>query len=535
MLFISVLVTIFMTILKAYVWLLKQMFKLIWNVYKLFVCLFPAAGIVLAALVVFECAGFATGNDYIGKASDFVSQYVHAQAGTPLDNTANNVEENGDASKTVIYEAENISDSTGSTNNMAGNTGNPTGSTSDVAGTASDISGYASSYASDLTENLTSDLQKNIENGVSDISEKVTQTLLQSVTSWWEGILEQSEQKAYAVIAWAITILIGIPIFLGLLFLSAAASGLHFLGIAIICDLVLYIARSIFGMTTPFRQFRRRYCFLFHTKPFYDPKYEDSYQDWLKRHHDEFENDTFGTDRAYDEDYDPEEDYNRVGKRDFEGRRVTRKEAKKLERIKKRQRNYDDYYEDYYDRLESQEEYEDDEDYDSDYDEEDGYDRIDGFEAEDEECEYAGRSSRNGRNSSNNRNHRDSRADQNSSNNYSYSRKNSQNSRSRKKSFDDYYEDDDEENEDYSQFEDEADDDAFYEQSRRKTRTSGSSASSKDRYKTFDFFAGCRSRDGVVKKYHSLAKLYHPDNLEGDSSAITEINRQYKEAMGKYK
>lgn len=503
MLFISVLVTIFMTILKAYVWLLKQMFKLVWNVYKLFVCFFPAAGIVLAALVVFECAGFATGSDYIGKASDFVSQYVHAQAGTPLDNTANESIENGDASKSVS---------------------GTTGSTSDVVGKASDISGYASSYASDLTENITSDLQKNIESGVSDISEKVTQTLLQSVTSWWEGILEQSEKKAYVVIAWAITILIGIPIFLALLFLSAAASGLHFLGIAIICDLVLYVARSIFGMTTPFRQFRRRYCFLFHTKPFYDPKYEDSYQDWLKRHHDEFENDTFGTDRAYGEDYEPEEDYNRVGRRDFDGRRVTRKEAKRLDRIRKRQKNYDDYYEDYYDRLEAQEE-DGDEDYNEAYDE-DGYDRIDESEDQDEDFDNINRDGRNDRKRSNSRTDRERRSRN------SYDKRSSQYSRSRKSSYDDYYEDDDEENEEYSRMEDE---EAHYEQSRRRTRASGSSVSNKDRYKTFDFFAGCRSRDGVVKKYHSLAKLYHPDNLEGDASAITEINRQYKEAMGKYK
>ncbi len=410
------------------------MFKLIWNVYKLFVCLFPAAGIVLAALVVFECAGFVTGNDYIGKASDFVSQYVHAAAPTPLDNAVNGTSQNADISKT-----------------------------------ASDVSGYASS----ITDGITSDLQKNIESGVSDISEQVTKTLLQTVTSWWEGILERSEQKAYMVIAWAITILVGIPIFLGLLFLSAAASGFHFIGIAIICDLVLYIARSIFGMTTPFRQFRRRYCFLFHTKPFYDPKYEDSYQDWLKRHHDEFENDTFGTGNAYDDDYDPDEDYNRVGKRDFEGRRVTRKEAKKLERLRKRQQNYDDYYEDYYDRLESQED--EDDDYYSDGDE---------YEEDDEEQYNQAR----------------------------YGNK-------------------------YRQVDDEEDEGDYYERSYRRSESSNSRSrsSGKSNFETFDFFAGCRSRDGVVKKYHSLAKLYHPDNLEGDSSAITEINRQYKEAIGKYK
>lgn len=410
MLLISVLVTIFMTILKAYLWLLKQMFKLIWNVYKLFLCLFPAAGIVLAALVVFECAGYFSGNDYIGQASDFIKEYVHA---------------------------------------------------------------------STITDSLTSGIQENIENGVSDISERVTQTLLESVTKWWEGILEQSEQKAYTIIAWAITILIGIPIFLGILLVSAAASGLDFVGIAIVCDLVLYVVRSILGMSTPFKQFRRRYCFFFHTKPFYDPKYEDSYQEWLKRHHDEFENDTFGTGKAVNGDYDPEDDYDRMGYREYEGRRVSKKEAARLNRIKKRQQNYDDYYEDYYDRLEEgnsgsydNDRYKDNDRYEDYYEDDDHYE-------------------------------------------------------------DDYYEDYDyyDDNDEYEDgFDKEDDKERYYRKQKTENRKSQSTS-----YSSFDFFAGCKSRDGVVKKYHSLAKLYHPDNFEGDSSAITEINRQYKEAIGRYK
>lgn len=468
MLFTSVLVTIFMTILKAYAWLLKQMFRLIWNVYKLFLCLFPAAGILLAALVVFECAGYFTGNDYIGQAKEYVESYVHA------------------------CDIEYLQDE-----NLVAKADSSYGVSGDIANSIAD------NLSGEISNNIANGLQQNIENGVNDISEKVTQTLLEAVTSWWEGILEKSEQKAYSIIAWAITILIGIPIFLGLLLLSAAASGVNFLGIAIIADLAIYIFRSVFGMTTPFRQFRRRYCFLFHTKPFYDPKYEDSYQDWLKRHHDEFENDTFGTDKAeYDEAYD-EEDYDRMGYADYEGKRLSRKEIRRLEKIKKRQQNYDDYYEDYYDRLE---------------------------ELEEEDDRF---------------------------------RRGRWNKRYSSGRYDDYYDDDDDDNyDDYDQDKDEDryeridDDDRYnrygsyksessYDHQKQKQNQSyyqkSDSRSSSDpkrpsgNYSTFDFFAGCKSRDGIVKKYHSLAKLYHPDNFEGDSSAITEINRQYKEAMGKYK
>lgn len=47
---------------------------------------------------------------------------------------------------------------------------------------------------------------------------------------------------------------------------------------------------------------------------------------------------------------------------------------------------------------------------------------------------------------------------------------------------------------------------------------------------TFDFFAGCNSRDSVDKKYRSLVKLYHPDNMDGDTAALQEINVQYDKA-----
>ena len=51
---------------------------------------------------------------------------------------------------------------------------------------------------------------------------------------------------------------------------------------------------------------------------------------------------------------------------------------------------------------------------------------------------------------------------------------------------------------------------------------------------SFDFFAGCSSRDSVEKKYRSLAKLYHPDNMDGDTASLQEINTQYENAKKKF-
>lgn len=51
---------------------------------------------------------------------------------------------------------------------------------------------------------------------------------------------------------------------------------------------------------------------------------------------------------------------------------------------------------------------------------------------------------------------------------------------------------------------------------------------------SFDFFAGCNSRESVDRKYKSLVKLYHPDNMDGDTAALQEINVQYTEAKKRF-
>ena len=64
-----------------------------------------------------------------------------------------------------------------------------------------------------------------------------------------------------------------------------------------------------------------------------------------------------------------------------------------------------------------------------------------------------------------------------------------------------------------------------YEEARREKQ--GRKAS-KDGISSFDFFAGCNSKESAEKKYHALVKLYHPDNSDGDTAALQEIIRQYE-------
>lgn len=50
-----------------------------------------------------------------------------------------------------------------------------------------------------------------------------------------------------------------------------------------------------------------------------------------------------------------------------------------------------------------------------------------------------------------------------------------------------------------------------------------------------DFFKGVTNILGLKKRYRDLLKIFHPDNLCGDSDTVLEINRQYdsmKKRMG---
>ena len=156
--------------------------------------------------------------------------------------------------------------------------------------------------------------------------------------------------------------------------------------------------------------------------------------------------------------------------------------------------DYEDEYEDrdfedeyYGDSVDYEDDYED-EDYDEDYEDgdyDDSVDYEDDYENRDSEDEYYGDSV----------------------------------------DYEDDYEDEEYEDEDYAQddYEDE-----YYEDRNPAKRHSSSSAG------TFDFFVGCNSKESVDKKYKSLVKLYHPDNMDGDTAALQEINAQYAQAKKKF-
>lgn len=124
--------------------------------------------------------------------------------------------------------------------------------------------------------------------------------------------------------------------------------------------------------------------------------------------------------------------------------------------------------------------------------------------------------------------------------------------------FDDEYDDDydedyaDEYDEDYDEdydyegieddeeFEEEYDheDDNFYEDSYNSSNSKRSKGAANNATQasssSFDFFAGCSTKESVDKKYKSLVKLYHPDNMDGDTAALQEINVQYDKAKRRF-
>ena len=134
--------------------------------------------------------------------------------------------------------------------------------------------------------------------------------------------------------------------------------------------------------------------------------------------------------------------------------------------------DYDD--EDYDDEDYDDEDY-DDEDYDEDYDEEydDEYDKDEAYEDEDDDVDY-----------------------------------------------------DDEPEDNY--------DDARYRRSDRENDNRSSKPTNESSSGVFDFFAGCTTKESVDKKYKSLVKLYHPDNMDGDTAALQEINAQYDKAKRRF-
>lgn len=48
------------------------------------------------------------------------------------------------------------------------------------------------------------------------------------------------------------------------------------------------------------------------------------------------------------------------------------------------------------------------------------------------------------------------------------------------------------------------------------------------------FFSGVGSKQSIKKRYKDLIKIYHPDNLDGDTNTIQEINNEYSKLCAIY-
>ena len=49
------------------------------------------------------------------------------------------------------------------------------------------------------------------------------------------------------------------------------------------------------------------------------------------------------------------------------------------------------------------------------------------------------------------------------------------------------------------------------------------------------FFVGVESKQALKKRYKDLIKIYHPDNVAGDTGTLQEINREYDRLQELYR
>ena len=108
----------------------------------------------------------------------------------------------------------------------------------------------------------------------------------------------------------------------------------------------------------------------------------------------------------------------------------------------------------------------------------------------------------------------------------------------RQRRYEDYYEDDEPEEEDFyeedyyeedryedDEYDEEYDDEEDYEDRESYDEDYEDEPEPAPAPTTsFDFFAGCSSRESIDRKYKSLVKLYHPDNMDGDTAALQETS-----------
>ncbi len=314
--------------------------------------------------------------------------------------------------------------------------------------------------------------------------------LFSTLIRWWEVNVLSTKGSFAFVVLMILTILMFLPVTSVFLCIAVVMSYGQLLFYAILIDAAIYLVFAVFAKSFA-AQFLSRYYFLF---PEAGKKhYEKSYDKWLRRHHKEFEDDSYVDPehrqrRKVSEFYGDEEGFGNEDSRD--------------------QRFSDDYEDDSYeDDSHEDEYYEDDENYYEDSEEdEDDRDIVES---------HRGR-------------HRKSRV-------LSFFRDKSYD--------DDYYEENDDfdidDSDSYDEDYDEGDC-AGYDRGYDEDDSDGCDDDYEGDYDdpspltSFNFFAGCTSRESVEKKYRSLAKLYHPDNMDGDTASLQEINAQYELAKKRF-
>ena len=333
-------------------------------------------------------------------------------------------------------------------------------------------------YATEFVDNLPDNIPSNLQNSLPQKSEQAISpkdifskdktyisALFQVLTAWWKDTIYAYHGTISFIILLILTIIMIIPVFGIFLIISVFSSFGLLLAGACTIDGFFYVIRFLFGKSIVY-QFLDRYYKLFPDKG--QRHYEKSYERWLRRHHEEFEDeDRPGASKKHSFYDDNEDDYD------------SDENSDEYETDED-----DDFYEDGEDEDFYEDEYESDDDYESDDEYEDEYDSDDDYASEDE---Y------------------ESDDDYESDNEYDSDDDND---------FSDYYEDD------------------FYKH--KSSRHSRDNIAQNHSSNSFDFFAGCNSRESVDKKYRSLAKLYHPDNIDGDTAALQEINVQYEEAKKRF-
>ncbi len=251
---------------------------------------------------------------------------------------------------------------------------------------------------------------------IASLNTDIFQKLLSDIRIWWVLTIYPTRGSIAFFLLIILSVILFIPVIFSVFCIGTVISFGRFLFYGALADAMIYLIRAIFQKSF-IAQFLDRYYLLFPSAG--KRHYEKKYEKWLRKHHEEFEEESENARKSVRDFYEEDDE------------------------------TYDDDY------------YEDDES----YEDEDFYEDDESYENED------------------------------------------------------FYEDDETyEDADFYEDHEPYDDENFYEGQKS----------------AFNFFAGCKSRESVDKKYRSLVKLYHPDNMDGDTKALQEINVQYSEAKKRF-